>query len=289
MMILLAALFMTLGSGTGNDKTDKPMTQVDVCRQFNPPVVEIDAFIERKPNNGDGIAINYSRGTGFIVSSDGLILTAAHLLINPDTGKAFDSITVHSLPDGSTAPATLVVPLNETVVHDFALLHVDKSNLPSLPLGNENDVIDGSPIAIIGFPLSVGLKLPIKFCLSGTVVAKVGVGIKGSTQLNVIFFQGVSIKGISGAPIISLNTGRVVGIENLRLTGIGPALEQTKKDTEAAVRSGSSVSIMGVNLAPTLYNVIDVLDTQLANGLGAGNGITAARLTIEKARKENKK
>jgi hypothetical protein len=250
----------------------KELTQVQACKQFDSAIVMIDA---------------YQYGSGFIVSPDGWILTAAHLVFNSETQKTVENIKVH-LSDGSVVSATPIVPVEETRLHDFALLKVDKSNLPFLQIGDEGDDPVGAPIALIGFPLSTGIAM--KFCLSGNIVAvaKASVGER-NTQINIVFFQGVSIKGISGAPMISLGSGKVIGIENIRLTGIGKALEKSKKEAEAAVKSGGSVSILGVNITPTIYNLIDVLDQQLANGLGAGNGISAARLAIEKANKEHKK
>lgn len=265
-MLSSLALFFAFGFAV---PTHEPLTQVQACKQFDPAIVGIEA---------------YQSGSGFLVSSNGWILTAAHLILNPETGKSSDTIKIH-MSDGSVLVATEVLPASETRAHDFALLKVDKSNLPFLVLGDEGEVPIGSPITIIGFPLSTGIAL--KFCLSGSIVAKPSVTEAG-TQFNIVFFQGVSVKGISGAPIISLDTGKVIGIENVRLAGITPALEKTKKETQALATSGSSVSIMGVNFVPTIFNILDVLDTQLANGLGAGNGISAARLAIDKA-KQNKK
>lgn len=265
----LLLLFFVLGSLADASTVNKPLTHAQACEQFDSAVVGIEA---------------YQNGTGFIVSSDGWILTAAHLIFNPETQKDADTINVY-MPDGSKVSATLVLPTSETRSHDFALIKISKDHLPFLVLGDEADAAVGSSITLIGFPLSTGLV--IKFCLTGNIAAKTVIG-KGDSQTSIVFFQGVSIKGISGAPLISLDTGKVIGIENVRLTGITPALEKTKRDAQAQARTGGSVSIMGLNIVPTVYNIIDVLDTQLANGLGAGNGVTAARLAMDKARKERK-
>jgi S1-C subfamily serine protease len=246
----------------------KPLTQVEACQEFDSAIVGIHG---------------YENGTGFIVSSDGWILTAAHLVINPTTRQNNSVIQVF-MPDGSLQLAIQVVPIEEALLHDFALLKVDKINLPHLEVGSENDVAVGSNITIIGFPLSTGIVM--KFCLAGTIVAKATVA-KGGTQINIVFFQGISIKGISGAPMISLDTGKVIGIENLRLTGIGPSLEKTKE--ELASGMGGGVIISGIQFGPVLSDLVNTLDTQLANGLGAGNGTSAAGLAFKQAQRDYQK
>lgn len=248
----------------------KPLTQVQACKKFGSAIVGIHA---------------YQEGTGLIVSPDGRILTAAHLVIDPATGQNHNAIKVF-MPDRSFQPATQVLPIDDALLHDFGLLKVSKSNLPYLQIGNEDDVPIGSNIAILGFPLSAGIAM--KFCLSGSIVAKASVA-KGSSKVNIIFFQGVSIKGISGAPIISLDTGKVIGIENVKLTGIGPGLEKTQK--ELAAGKGRGVSISGIDFGPVMLDMVNTLDTQLANGLGAGNGAYAAGLALKQAQRsqENKK
>lgn len=249
--------------------SNKPLTQVEACKQFDSAIV--------------GIQADQSSGTGFIVSSDGWILTAAHVVIDPATKQNSSNIQV-LMPDRSLLPAIQVVPVEDALLHDFALLKVDKINLPYLQLGNENDVPVGSNIAIVGYPLSTGIAM--KFCLAGAVVAKASVA-KSDTQISIIFFQGISIKGISGAPMISLDTGKVIGIENIRLTGIGPSLERTKQQLASGM--GGGVVISGIQFGPVLSDLVNTLDTQLANGLGAGNGISAAGLALDKAQRGNHK
>lgn len=65
------------------------------------------------------------------------------------------------MPDGSKVPASLMLPTIQTTVHDFALLKVDKTKLPFLALGDESDIPIGSPITIIGFPLSAGASMKL--------------------------------------------------------------------------------------------------------------------------------
>jgi hypothetical protein len=245
---LMVTLFLTTVALT--QTSPKPLTQVEACQKFTPAVVGIQA--------GPG------SGSGFIVSSDGWIVTAAHVVVDLPTRQNYPTISVF-MPNGTMEPARQMLPTDQAMVHDLALLKVDKTNLPYLKLGNERDIPVGSPITIIGFPISTGIAM--KFCLAGNIAAKASQGV-GDAQINVVFFQGVSVKGISGAPIISLENGSVIAIEDLRLTGIGPGLERAKQ--ELAAGAGSGVIISGLNFGPVMKDLVNVLDEQLANGLGAG-------------------
>jgi len=177
----------------------------------------------------------------------------------------------------------------DSVGQDYAILKVDgKTNLPSLPLGSSDGVVVGSDAAIIGFPFSAitleDRHVSVKFCLSVTITAsdletvpvagtkKIGprdVAVQADTKVNVVYFQGPSVKGISGSPIISRDTGRVIGIVTLKLTGITPALNNLR---ERGKNTGIAFSGIG-DPGLAFGQVIDVMDEQLANGLGAATGI----------------
>jgi S1-C subfamily serine protease len=257
---------------------EKPhhFTQVEACRKFTPSIVGIQATQQIGAPGGEA-------GSGFIVSPDGWILTAAHVVINLETRQNYPIIQV-VMPNGKIQTAVQMTPIPEALLHDFALLKVEGSNLPFLQVGNEDDIPVGANFALIGLPLSTGIAM--KFCLSGTVVAKAS-SVLGRAKISIVFFQGVSIKGISGAPMISLDSGKVIGIEDIRLTGIGPALEQTQK--ELAAGAGSGVIISGIDFGPVLRDLVNTLDNQLANGLGAGNGASVAGLALKEAQREYEK
>ena len=140
------------------------LSQKDACQKFSSAVVRIDAGGE-------------SRGTGFLISKDGWILTAAHVVVDESKAalEAYSTIGV-TLPDEAFKFATLASPLEPNMVaRDYALLKRDgRSNLPYVELGEKPDVIaPGSDITIIGFPFSaIGFKdaaIKNQFCLAGTV------------------------------------------------------------------------------------------------------------------------
>jgi len=64
------------------------------------------------------------------------------------------------------------------------------------------DVKLGADVAFMGFPSAV--RLGNKFCLFGTVASL-------AARPN-FFYQGPTVKGMSGGPILSLESGKVIGV-----------------------------------------------------------------------------
>ena len=245
-----------------------------------------------------------SRGSGFLVTKDGYIFTAGHV-IRDDGGQYFSSILVH-LPDGADIVARPIPQTLDSAGQDYAILKVDgRSNLPFLPIGTYQEGTVGTDATIIGFPFSAismeDKSVSVKFCLSANFAAyDLATAHVSSTQqgaqtvassgkdvkVDVIYFQGPSISGLSGSPVISNDSGRVVAILTQKLTGIGPALRQLEKET-ATPQQGSAI-IMGVNFAPTINGILTVLDSQLANGLGAATGIDDPEYALRREQRKNK-
>lgn len=266
------------------------ISQKEACQKFSSAVVRIDARVQL---DSDQI----SHGTGFLVSPDGWILTAAHVVENPETGKAYEGISV-ILSDGSVEIAK-IVPIDQKMAgqiagQDVAILKIDGSKLPSLDLGDKpDDIVLGSDLTIIGFPFSaMGFKangpgIKDKFCLSGTVAYSGNTDVpimvqtpKESRAINVnvdvVYFQGPSVKGLSGGPIISRDTGHVIAILTSKLTGISIALAATRQK----INGGGEFTFGTVPLMQTTAELIDTLDGQLANGLGAGTGIEEPKYAL---------
>jgi S1-C subfamily serine protease len=275
--IFLAAICPTIRS--------QSLTRQEACSpRFQNAVVRIDGGGEIK-------------GTGFIVSEDGLIVTANHVVRNQE-GRLFSFITA-TLPDGRIEVATPAITLSpESIGQDYAVLKISvKDKLPFLEIGSSNEIQIGDDLTIIGFPFSAtGSNL--KFCLAAiaaskeqvtqTVTWKYDKAPTATTlpvQVDIVYFQGPSVKGISGGPIISRSTGHVVAIENMKLTGLGPALDALKNST--ANRSvGTTIDGLNPNMA--VNQILTLLDNQLANGLGAAVSIDNAKDAIRKMNRKRK-
>jgi S1-C subfamily serine protease len=152
-----------------------PLTQKQACANFSNAVVAIKA----------GPGPTYNLGSGFIVSADGYILTAMHVVRNGSAGY-FSPIEI-DFSDGSTKEAQPITQISgDSVARDYALLKIDPAggSLPFLKLGSFSDVIVGGDATFIGFPFSAASEGRIfsqKLCLSG---------IFASADTETISFQG---------------------------------------------------------------------------------------------------
>ncbi|HZX32691.1 MAG TPA: trypsin-like peptidase domain-containing protein, partial [Rhodocyclaceae bacterium] len=102
-------------------------------------------FMPRQPNGNGGVPRefeNKSLGSGFIISGDGFILTNAHVV------DAADEITVR-LTDKREFKAKVVGADKRT---DVALIKIDAGNLPTVRLGDPNQLKVGEWVVAIGSP-----------------------------------------------------------------------------------------------------------------------------------------
>lgn len=146
-------------------------------------------------------------GTGFFISSEGHILTAAHLLLESNEGD--DVVGRRPLNvrlfGSSLARAARIIELNRLT--DFALLKMKTDeNVPFLTLGDSRTVESGELLTLVGHPL-------------GRQEWTVSAGIVDSiTSLERIFLQATLVKGQSGGPAID-EDGKVVGMASYREEG----------------------------------------------------------------------
>ena len=149
-----------------------------------------------------------SLGSGFVISSDGYILTNRHVVANAD------SVTVH-FSDHRSYPAKIV---GADKVYDIAVLKIDATNLPTVQIGNSNDLQPGQWVVAIGSPLG------LDHSVSAGIVSYVGRSL-GNDQETVPFIQtDVPInRGNSGGPLFNLQ-GQVVGINSQILSNTGGAM-----------------------------------------------------------------
>jgi serine protease Do len=151
------------------------------------------------PDQGGG-AQDYktqSLGSGFILSSDGYILTNAHVV------NAADDVLV-KLYDKREFKAKIIGADKRT---DVALIKIDATNLPKVTIGDPNALKVGEWVAAIGSP----------FGLENTMTAGI-VSAKGRAlpQENYVPFIQTDVAinpGNSGGPLFNLR-GEVVGINS---------------------------------------------------------------------------
>jgi serine protease Do len=170
-----------------------------------------------------------SLGSGFILSSDGYILTNAHVV------NEADEVLV-KLYDKREFKAKIIGSDRRT---DVALIKIDATNLPKVTIGDPNQLKVGEWVAAIGSP----------FGLENTMTAGI-VSAKGRAlpQENFVPFIQTDVAinpGNSGGPLFNLR-GEVVGI-----------------NSQIYSRSGGS---MGLSFSIPIDVAIDVSNQLKANG-----------------------
>jgi len=150
-------------------------------------------------------------GTGFIVSPDGLILTNKHVV---DDDKA--EYTVY-LNDGRKFKAKILL---KHPVDDLALIKIDAYNLPTLPLGNSDNLQIGEFVIAIGNALGEFQNTVSFGVISGLKRNIVASDAFGKTQrLEDLIQTDAAINyGNSGGPLINIY-GEVIGVNTAIVSG----------------------------------------------------------------------
>jgi len=209
-----------------------------------------------------------SSGTGFIVSSDGLILTNKHVV--SEEGAEFTVL----MNNGDKYPAKV---LAADPVQDVAVLKIDKKNLAAVALGDSDSIQVGQTVIAIGNSLGEFRNTVSVGVVSGlrrTITAQGGGEVE--TLEDLIQTDAAINPGNSGGPLINLK-GEVIGINTAMTQGaqnIGFALpiNKAKKDLEQVKKTGKiSYPFLGVR-----YVLIDK-DLQKKNNLSVDYGALVVR------------
>lgn len=146
-------------------------------------------FAARRPFHG--------QGTGFIIASDGLLLTSAHVVAGARR------ITVR-MSDQRQFRATVV---GSDPTTDVAVLRVDARHLPVVRLGQASQLQVGDPVVVIGSPF--GLEQSVSH---GIVSAK-GRALPGFAAVPHIQTDAPVNPGHSGGPLLDAGAA-VVGLNS---------------------------------------------------------------------------
>ena len=153
-------------------------------------------FGERAPRGQRGGQVPFrGQGSGFIISSDGLILTNAHVV------REAKDVTV-KLSDRREFTAKV---LGSDPTTDIAVLKIAATGLPTVRLGDPRQLEVGDPVLAIGAPY--GLE---QTATQGIVSAK-GRSLPGDAVVPFIQTDAAVNPGNSGGPLFD-GTGGVVGI-----------------------------------------------------------------------------
>ena len=183
-----------------------------------------------------------SLGSGFVINPDGHIVTNNHVVDGATEIKV-------KLSDGRELAAKLVGRDPKT---DLALLKVEASGLPVIPLGNSGELQVGEPVMAIGNPF--GLEQTV----TTGIVSATGRVIGEGPYDNFIQTDASINPGNSGGPLINAR-GQAIGINSAIFTrsggsvGIGFAIpvDLAKTVVTQLAASGHVVrGYLGVSIQP---------------------------------------
>lgn len=186
---------------------------INVVKESSESVVSI-AVSQVSLQRGGGIVDSVSKiGTGFIVDSNGIIITNQHVVSEPTA--SYIVIT----EDGKQHN---VVEIMRDDNNDIAVLKIDAKDLKALELGDSDNLLVGQTVIAIGTPLGEYAGSVTTGVISGlNRSVRTSSGWFGSTTKvyeNVIQTDAAVNPGNSGGPLISTE-GKVVGVNFATTSG----------------------------------------------------------------------
>ena len=157
-------------------------------------------------SNASGQAIARGTGSGFIVKSDGLVMTNAHVV------DGADQVTV-KLKDGREFTGQVV---GEDKLTDVAVVKIQASNLPTVAIGNSDQLRPGEWAIAIGNPLGLDNTVTAGI-ISGTGRSSSEIG-SPDRRTNYIQTDAAINPGNSGGPLLN-QSGQVIGINTAIIGG----------------------------------------------------------------------
>ena len=209
------------------------LTAQQLYAEVNPSVVAVVAI------EGEGASV----GTGVIMTSDGYIITNAHVIsggsscwIALDTGVTYDALLV-----GYDAQQDLAV-----------LKAVDAQNLPAAEFGDSDQVRVGDTVYAIGNPLG----LELRGTLTNGIISAVNRAVEmDGNSMTLLQTNAALNSGNSGGPLINAY-GQVIGINVMKMTGVGDEQEGT---------------VEGLGFALPITDMAAVVDDIMTYGYFRGN------------------
>jgi S1-C subfamily serine protease len=177
----------------------RPSNQItrngDIASILKADVPAVVAIVDDGGPDSGGAA-----GTGFVISSDGVIVTNNHVVEGAVKIQALFS-------DGATRDATV---LGRNASSDLAVVKVAATGLPTIELGDSHQVQVGDDVVAIGNALALQGGLSVTRGIISGLHREVGTNTGGALE-DVIQTDAAINPGNSGGPLVDAR-GQVIGI-----------------------------------------------------------------------------
>lgn len=183
---------------------------------------------------------NAVSGSGFVISSDGYILTNYHVIDGVSDIKV-------TFADGSSYDAVVVGGEEE---NDIAVLKIEAAGLHAVTLGDSDALAVGESVYAIGNPLG-----ELTFTLTGGLVSAKDrtITMSDGTIMNMLQTDTAINSGNSGGPLFN-EYGQVIGIVSAKLSS----------------SSNSEASVEGLGFAIPINDVKDMVTSIIEHGYVTG-------------------
>jgi S1-C subfamily serine protease len=161
-------------------------------------VVHIEVQKKVKDRRNPERKVQAGTGSGFIISSDGYIITNNHVVENADTIKV-------SFVDGRKVSAEIKGADAST---DIAVLKIDETGLKAMPLA------DSATLQVGQIAIAIGNPMGLQYTVTAGVVSALGRTLRASNGRlidNVIQTDAALNPGNSGGPLVN-SRGQVIGV-----------------------------------------------------------------------------
>jgi serine protease Do len=205
-----------------------------------------------------GSAPQHALGSGFILDSDGYVITNNHVVEDATEVKV-------RLDDKRELIAKVIGTDRQT---DLALLKLDAKNLPHVTLGDSDKLRVGDDVFAVGNPFGLG------GTVTSGIVSALARDINAGPYVDFIQTDAAINRGNSGGPLFD-REGNVIGVNsaiyspNGGSVGVGFAIpSNTVKTVVAALRDGGSVARgwLGVAIQGVTPEIAEALDLAQPKG-----------------------
>lgn len=150
-----------------------------------------------------------SEGSGSIISSDGYVMTNNHVV---SMAEGQQSLITVVLNDGSSHTAKFIAGDSNT---DVAVIKIDNvKDLPTIGIGNSDDVAVGQQVVAIGSPLGLSATVTTGIISAKNRPVRAGGGTGESSLLDALQTDAAINPGNSGGPLVDMN-GALVGMNSV--------------------------------------------------------------------------
>lgn len=223
-----------------------PGSVADIAKRVIPSVVSIEALY-----GSDG-----STGTGFVIESNGYILTNNHVISSAVTKNGSINVTLNN---GKKFVAKVI---GRDASYDLAVIKIATTGLTALQLGDSDKAAVGDSVIAIGSPLGLSGTVTLGIISAKNRAVTAGESGSDSSFINALQTDAAINPGNSGGPLVD-STGAVIGVNSAIATlgssfgsrsgsiGLGFAIpiNQARKTADQLIKNGKATyPVIGISI-----------------------------------------